>query len=192
MCFLIKGWSVNETSVVDVFNRGGIIAYPTEAVFGLGCDPDNEESLKRLLQLKQRPAEKGLILLAGSYSQLLPYIDDSKIPQDKRFTVLSRWPDGITQLMPKNNKLSPLLSGKFDTIAVRITSQPDVVALCKQINKPIVSTSANLSGQEPAKTWQTLAPGLAKQVDFIIEGVTLGHTSPSKIIDALTGDVIRS
>ncbi|WP_057833165.1 Sua5/YciO/YrdC/YwlC family protein [Colwellia sp. TT2012] len=183
---------MNEENVVDAFNNGGIIAYPTEAVFGLGCDPDNEESLQHLLALKQRSAEKGLILLAGNYSQLLPYIDDSKIPQDKRFTMLSRWPDGITQLVPKNSNISPLLSGKFDTIAVRITSQPDVVALCKQTNKPIVSTSANLSGQEPAKTWQTLDPVLSKQVDFIIEGVTLGHSSPSKIMHALTGKVIRT
>lgn len=183
---------MNETKVVDVFNSGGIIAYPTEAVFGLGCDPDNEQSLKRLLLLKKRSAEKGLILLAGDYSQLLPYIDESKIPQDKRLSMLSRWPDGITQLVPKSHKLSPLLSGKFDTIAVRVTSQADVVALCKQTNKPIVSTSANLSGLEPAKTWQTLDHALAQQVDFIIKGDTLGRTSPSKIIDALTANVIRT
>jgi len=183
---------MSKENIVDAFNRGGIIAYPTEAVFGLGCDPDNEESLKRLLQLKARSADKGLILLAGSYDQLLPYIDDSKIPEDKRITVLSRWPNGITQLIPKNNTISLLLSGRFDTIAVRITSQPDVVALCKQTNKPIVSTSANLSGQEPAKTWQTLDIRLSNQVDFIVEGTTLGYTSPSKIIDALTGKVIRN
>jgi L-threonylcarbamoyladenylate synthase len=183
---------VSEKNVVEAFKNGGIIAYPTEAVFGLGCDPDNKEALKRLLKLKQRSPEKGLILLAGSYSQLLPYIDDSKIPQDKRLTLLSRWPDGITQLVPKNNNISSLLSGSFDTIAVRITSQPDVVALCQQTNKPIVSTSANLSGQEPAKTWQSLDLVLSKQVDFILKGVTLGRTSPSKIIDALTGKIIRN
>lgn len=182
---------MNAKNVVDAFKRGGIIAYPTEAVFGLGCDPDNEEALNRLLKLKNRPAEKGLILLAGSFSQLLPYIDNSRIPQNKRSTVLARWPDGITQLMPKNNSISSLLSGEFDTIAVRITSQPDVVALCKETNKPIVSTSANLSGLAPARSWQTLDPILANQVDFIIEGVTLGHTAPSKIIDALSGNIIR-
>jgi L-threonylcarbamoyladenylate synthase len=182
---------VNVQNVVDTFKGGGIIAYPTEAVFGLGCDPDNEDALKRLLVLKNRPVEKGLILLAGSYAQLLPYINDSKIPQDKRDTVLSRWPDGITQLLPRSNNVSPLLSGTFDTIAVRITSQPDVVELCKQTNKPIVSTSANLSGLEPARTWQTLDPILVNQVDFIIEGVTLGHTAPSKIIDALSGEIVR-
>ena len=179
-------------NVVDAFKRGGLIAYPTEAVFGLGCDPDNEEALNRLLKLKQRPVEKGLILLAGNYAQLLPYIDDSNIPQEKLSAVLSRWPDGITQLVPKNNKISPLLSGKFDTIAVRITSQPDVVALCKQTNKPIVSTSANLAGQEPAKTWQGLDPEVVKLVDYVVKEKTLGHKSPSKIIDAITGNIIRN
>lgn len=183
---------MNDIDVIDIYNQGGIIAYPTEAVFGIGCDPDNEEALKKLLSLKQRSADKGLILLAANYSQLLPYIDDSKIPQDKRFTVLSRWPDGITQLVPKSDAISPLLSGKFDTIAVRLTSQPDVVALCKATNKPIVSTSANLSGQEPAKTWQTLSPELVNKLDYIVKGETLGHQTPSKIIDALTGDVIRT
>jgi L-threonylcarbamoyladenylate synthase len=182
---------VSEKNVVDAFNNGGIIAYPTEAVFGLGCDPDNEKALRRLLTLKQRPSEKGLILLAASYSQLLPYIDESKISQNMRSAMLSRWPDGITQLVPKNNNTSSLLSGKFDTIAVRITSQPDVVSLCQHTNKPIVSTSANLSGQAPAKTWQSLDPMLSKQVDFILKGITLGRTSPSKIIDALTGEIIR-
>jgi L-threonylcarbamoyladenylate synthase len=182
---------VNKTNLVDAFQKGGIIAYPTEAVFGLGCDPDNEEALKRLLALKNRSAEKGLILLAGDYSQLLPYIDESKIPPKNRDAFLSRWPDCITQLVPKNNNLSPLLSGKFDTIAVRVTSQPDVVALCQQTNKPIVSTSANLSGQEPAKTWQTLELSLSQEIDFIVKGTTLGYTSPSTIVDALTGTIIR-
>ncbi|HBY86078.1 MAG TPA: L-threonylcarbamoyladenylate synthase type 1 TsaC [Colwellia sp.] len=183
---------MSEKNVVDAFKKGDIIAYPTEAVFGLGCDPDNEEALKRLLKLKQRSPEKGLILLAGSYSQLLPYIDESKISQDMRTDLLSRWPDGITQLVPKNNNTSSFLSGIFDTIAVRVTSQPDVVALCQQTNKPIVSTSANLSGQAPAKTWQTLDPVLSKQVGFILKGITLGRTSPSKIIDALTGKIVRN
>ena len=180
-----------EQQLIEVFNKGGLIAYPTEAVFGVGCDPDNENALKRLLAMKKRSADKGLILLAGNYSQLLPYIANNKISQDKLFSILSRWPDGITQLVPKIDNLSPLLCGKFNTIAVRVTSQTDVVSLCKQTNKPIVSTSANLSGQEPATTWQTLAPELIEQLDYIIQGDTLGHSAPSQIIDALTGNIIR-
>ena len=184
---------MENSSAVDVFFNGGIIAYPTEAVFGLGCDPDNEAAVQKLLMLKKRPISKGLILLAANYSQLLPYIDDSLIPQDKRFEVLSRWPNGITQVVPKN-KLTPLwLSGQFDTIAVRVTDQPDVVALCKQTNKPIVSTSANLTGEVPANTWQAIEnnQALASTVDFIIKGNTLGFTQPSTIIDALTGETFR-
>ncbi|WP_206485901.1 L-threonylcarbamoyladenylate synthase [Thalassotalea sp. G2M2-11] len=180
------------TTAVDIYQQGGIIAYPTEAVFGLGCDPDNTAAIEKLLQIKQRPKSKGLILLAANYSQLLPYIDDTKIPQDKRFSVLSRWPDGITQVMPKNRQLSTWLCGDFDSIAVRVTSQPDVVALCNQTNKPIVSTSANLSGESPAKTWQDISPELANKIDFIIKGDTLGYHQPSTIIDALTGETFRS
>jgi len=181
-----------RTTAVEAYKQGGILAYPTEAVFGLGCDPDNAEAIKKLLKLKKRPQSKGLILLAANYSQLLPYIDDSKIPQGKRFAVLSRRPDGITQVVPKNPNTSDLLTGDFDTIAVRITSQPDVVALCNQVNKPIVSTSANLSGEEPAKTWQELSSQLTKEIDFIVKGNTLGFNQPSTIIDALTGETFRS
>jgi L-threonylcarbamoyladenylate synthase len=180
------------TTALEVFQQGGILAYPTEAVYGLGCDPDNNEAIEKLLSIKSRSADKGLILLAGNYSQLLPYIDDSKIPQDKRFAVLSRWPDGITQLVAKTPQLSSLLTGRFNTIAVRITSQPDVVALCKATNKPIVSTSANLSGQTPANTWQSIPNELSEKIDFIIKGKTLGFDQPSTIIDALSGEIIRS
>lgn len=179
-------------TALETFQQGGVLAYPTESVFGLGCDPDNNQAIEKLLSLKSRPADKGLILLAGNYSQLLPYIDDDQIPQDKRFAVLSRWPDGITQLVAKNINTSALLTGRFDKIAVRVTSQPDVVALCLATNKPIVSTSANLSGKSPAKTWQEIPNDLADQIDFIIKGKTLGFEKPSTIIDALSGEVIRS
>jgi L-threonylcarbamoyladenylate synthase len=179
------------TSAEEAYCQGGIIAYPTEAVFGLGCDPDNLQAIEKLLSIKKRSPEKGLILLAANYSQLLPYIDDSKIPQDKRYSILSRWPDGITQLVPKNIQTNKLLTGCFSTIAVRLTSQPDVVALCNRLSKPIVSTSANLSGEQPARTWQEVEQKLSDEIDFIIKGNTLGYTQPSKIIDALTGEIIR-
>ncbi len=175
----------------EVFTQGGIIAYPTEAVFGLGCDPDNDEAVKNLLLLKQRSVDKGLILLAANYSQLLPYLDDAAISQDKRFSVLSRWPGAITQVLPANSNISPLLCGAFDSIAVRITNHPDVVALCKQTNKPIVSTSANLAGQTPATTWQQIEQKLSDNVDFIIKSKTLGFLKPTSIINGLTGETIR-
>jgi L-threonylcarbamoyladenylate synthase len=175
----------------EVYTQGGIIAYPTEAVFGLGCDPDNDEAVNKLLSLKQRSVDKGLILLAANYTQLLPYVNDDIIGQDKRSTILSRWPAALTQVLPANSHISPLLCGAFDSIAVRITNHPDVVALCQLTNKAIVSTSANLSGQAPATTWQQVEQQLGDNVDCIIKGDTLGFLKPTSIINGLTGDIIR-
>lgn len=175
----------------EVFTQGGIIAYPTEAVFGLGCDPDNDEAVRKLLSLKQRSVDKGLILLAANYSQLLPYLDDGAISQDERLSILSRWPDALTQVLPANSNISPLLCGAFDSIAVRITNHPDVVALCKLTNKAIVSTSANLAGQPPATTWQQVEQQLGVNVDCIIKTDTLGFLKPTSIINGLTGEIIR-
>lgn len=180
------------SNAVEIFQQGGVLAYPTEAVFGLGCDPDNEAAVNRILAIKNRPVEKGLILLAANYSQLLPYVDDLKIPQDKRFSVLSRWPDGITQVLPANANTAKFLTGQFSSIAVRVTSQPDVVKLCNATGKPIVSTSCNTSGLAPAKTYQAIEKDLIAKIDFIIKGQTLGFTQPSTIIDGLTGETFRA
>lgn len=177
---------------VDIFNQGGVIAYPTEAVFGLGCDPDNQTALVKLLEIKNRPKSKGLILLASSFEQLTPYLDLSQLSETQINLILSRWPNGVTQVLPAHSEISSYLTGDFSTIAVRLTDQSDVVALCRQTNKPIVSTSANLSGLEPAKTWQTLDPKLIGMIDYLIKGETLGFLQPSKIIDGLTGEVFRT
>ena len=183
---------MNEMNVADTFNAGGIIAYPTEAVFGLGCDPDNEKAIKTLLALKNRSKDKGLILLAGNYSQVLPYINDNEIPEDKRSIFMARWPGPITQILPANINLSPLISGAFNTVAVRITNHPDIVELCRQTSKPIISTSANLSGEPTVDSWQEVLRQFPHQLDYILKGQTLGLTKPSTIINALSGDVIRS
>lgn len=182
---------MTKITAAQVYSHGGIIAYPTEAVFGLGCDPDNDDAIERLLLLKQRSKEKGLILLAGNYSQLLPYIDDAVLSNQLRQRVLSRWPGPITQIMPMNKGLSCLLSGVFDTIAVRVTNHPDIVALCQQLDKPIISTSANISGKTTATTWQQVEQQFPNQLDFIIKTHTLGFKKPSTIINALTGEIVR-
>jgi len=179
-------------TAIKTFQQGGVIAYPTEAVFGLGCDPDNQSAIKKLLQIKRRSKAKGLILLASSFEQLAPYLDLTQVTNEQIHIILSRWPNGVTQILPARVGISSYLTGDFTTIAVRITNQPDVVTLCTQTNKPIVSTSANLSGIEPAKMWQTLDPILIELIDHLIKGETLGYIQPSTIIDGLTGEVFRT
>jgi len=175
----------------QTFAQGGIIAYPTEAVFGLGCDPDNNSAIERLLSLKQRSVDKGFILLASDYSQLQPYIDESAISEQQKVQILSRWPGAITQVLPINKNISPLLSGVYKTIAVRITQHPDVITLCRKTGKAIISTSANLSGQPAATTWQSVIQQFPTQLDYLIKTATLGNKNPSIIIDGISSKVLR-
>ena len=114
------------------------------------------------------------------------------LSQLQRQKIQSRWPNAITQVLPANKSISKLLCGDFDSIAVRITDHKDVVSLCDQTHKPIVSTSANLAGESPAKTWQQVESQLGDKVDYIIKGKTSGLLKPSTIIDGLTGNVFRN
>lgn len=180
---------INDAATI--FQQGGIIAYPTEAVFGLGCDPDNNSAINKLLSLKQRSVEKGLILLASNYEQLQPYIDGLAITAQQKRLILSRWPSATTQVLPANKNISSLLSGIFDTIAVRITPHPDVVALCEKTGKAIISTSANLSGKPAATTWQMVLQQFPTQLDYLMKTETLGRASPSTIIDGITNEILR-
>ncbi|WDD99136.1 L-threonylcarbamoyladenylate synthase [Thalassomonas actiniarum] len=179
------------SSALTAYRQGGVIAYPTEAVFGLGCDPDNDAAIQKLLAIKQRPKEKGLILLAGDYAQLQPYLDESTISAQQKAEILSRWPGAITQIMPAKSTVSSWVKGSFDSIAVRVTEHPDVIDLCRQTGKPIISTSANLTGQPSLCDYQQVVAQFQDKVDFILEGKTLGFSNPSTIINALSGEILR-
>ncbi|AVJ54835.1 L-threonylcarbamoyladenylate synthase type 1 TsaC [Idiomarina sp. OT37-5b] len=170
----------------------GVIAYPTEAVFGLGCDPTNDEAIAKILDLKQRPVEKGLILIAADYSQLLPFVDDQAIPQDKRFAVFSHWPGPVTLILPARPSVSHLLTGGRDSIAVRVTAFEPVRELCRKLGTPLVSTSANPAGEEPARTAQEVRDYFGDQLSWIMDEPTGGALSPSTIIDPLTKKVFRT
>ncbi|SHI23576.1 L-threonylcarbamoyladenylate synthase [Ferrimonas marina] len=172
--------------------QGGVIAYPTEAVFGLGCDPNNETAVRQLLAIKQRPEEKGLILVAASYGQLLPFIDDAQLSQQQRDTALSQWPGPVTWLMPVKSRTPRWLTGQFDTLAVRVSAHPIVADLCAAFGGPIVSTSANLTGEPPALTGEEAMLRLGDHIQGVVIGQTGQQSSPSTILDARTGKVIRA
>lgn len=175
---------------VEALHHQRVIAYPTEAVFGVGCDPDSETAVMRLLDLKQRPVEKGLILIAADFEQLKPYIDDSVLSDAQREAVFSRWPGPVTFVFPALASTPRWLTGRFDSLAVRVTDHPLVITLCRQYGKPLVSTSANLTGQPPCRTTDEVLAQFGP--DFpVVAGATGGRLNPSEIRDALTGELFR-
>lgn len=177
--------------VVEVLNEGGVICYPTEAVFGLGCDPDNELAVQAVLNIKKRKQEKGLILIADNYAQCLKYVDDESIPMDKRAAIFSSWPGPVTWLLPAKKTTPKWLKGEHDTIAVRITSHPVVKEICRQFNKPLVSTSANLSGQQPVVDINQAITTFEHKVAFYVDKPLGGLSQPSEIKHAVSGKTIR-
>lgn len=135
---------------VAVLKNEHVIAYPTEAVFGVGCDPDSETAVMRLLELKQRPVEKGLILIAASFEQLKPYIDDSRLSDSQREAIFSCWPGPVTFVFPARPETPRWLTGRFDSLAVRVTNHPLVIELCEAYGKPLVSTTPISPGNHRA------------------------------------------
>ena len=186
--------SENEASVeqaVHALKQGQVIAYPTEAVFGLGCDPDNEAAIQHLLDLKHRPSEKGLIIIASAISQLDRYINAEAVSDEMWQQLNNTWPGPVTWLIPAGPSLSKLLTGEHNTIAVRVTAHPIASKLCQEFGKPIVSTSANFAGQDPARNVYQVREQFLDQVGVIVGGEVDRTASPSEIRDLLTNKVIR-
>ena len=181
----------NQLSVEQALTDGAVICYPTEAIFGLGCDPDNQAAVAHLLQLKGRPLSKGLILIADNYSQCLPYVADEHIPLHKRAEIFSSWPGAVTWLLPAKASAPRWLTGGRQTIAIRVTAHPVVKRICQAFAKPIVSTSANFSGEMPVTSLSQAKALVADQVGYYVDGPLGSHSSPSVIKDAMTGKVIR-
>lgn len=170
---------------------GGVIAYPTEAVWGLGCDPFDQAAVLRLLAIKQRPVEKGLILIAADLAQLQPLLDLPAVPEARLAEVLASWPGPNTWVLPASAAAPRWITGAHAGIAVRISAHPAVVALCRAFGGPLVSTSANLAGAPAAFRREQLDPAVLALVDGATEGETGGLDQPTPIRDALSGHVFR-
>jgi L-threonylcarbamoyladenylate synthase len=171
----------------DVLFRGGVIAYPTEGVFGLGCLPDDLPAVRRVIGIKRRDASKGLILVAATPAQLDGWID---LPDGEALPE----PDPsqpVTWIVPPGPRTSPLLCGDHETIAVRLTTNPVAKALCEATDSPLVSTSANLSGKPTARNRFVLRRQFASVVDYIVPGDCGPASGPSEIRDYASGRVLR-
>lgn len=172
-----------------LLHAGRVIAHPTEGVYGLACNPADDAAILRLLAIKQRPASKGLILIAADFNQLVPWL--AALPQAMRTAALATWPGPVTWLLPAAAGISPLLSGGSDRLAVRVTAHPLAAALCRQFGGALVSTSANRSGAPAALSASAVRQQLGRAVDAVLTGALSTPGQPSRIIDGRSGHVLR-
>ena len=168
--------------------QGGVVAYPTEAVYGLGCDPLDQQAVYRVLQIKQRPASKGLILLGANIDQVLPFIELS--PQQEQ-QLRQHWPLATTYLVRSSELTPDWVRGDHDKVAVRVSQHPIASELCRLAGTALISTSANHSGQPACRNAFQVARQLGGEVDFIVTGQCDRAARPSTIVDLESGKILR-
>lgn len=186
----LPGNSLHLHRAAHSLRQGGVWAYPTEAVWGLGCDPECDDAVIELLELKDRPWEKGLIMVAGSVEQIEHLL--APLAPEVRERVVGYWPGPVTVLLPDpEEQVSPLVRGRHESIAVRVSAYQPVIDLCEAYGGPLVSTSCNPAGREPARySWQ-VRRYFEGCLDGILPGRVGGDARPSRIIDAVSGRVLR-
>ncbi|MFB9886134.1 L-threonylcarbamoyladenylate synthase [Balneatrix alpica] len=171
--------------------EGGVIAYPTEAVWGLGCDPWNPQAFQRLLALKQRPPEKGVILVAASMAQIEPLWQDLSASQQQ--ALAADWPGPFTWILPDQQDWVPSwIKGKHTKVAVRVSAHPLVQELCQAFGGPLVSTSANPSGRPPARSALRVRQYFGADLDGLVPGQLGGLARPTQIRDLTSGATLRA
>lgn len=168
---------------------GQLVAYPTEAVWGLGCDPQNASAVNALLRLKQRPVDKGLILVAASIEQFAPYL--SEVTPAQRQQLEDSWPGPVTWLVPDRGFAPAWIRGQHSSVALRVSAHPVVAALCRAFGGPIVSTSANRAGMPEARDAATVVQQFGDELAAIAPGEVGEAAKPTEIRDLLTGVVLR-
>lgn len=176
--------------VAATIAAGGVGAYPTEGVWGLGCDPLDPEAVLRLIALKGRDPGKGLILIAADHAQLEGFV---ALPGDPalRERVLASWPGPVTWVLPARPGVPAWLAGGRDTLAVRVSAHPPVVALCRAAGTALVSTSANRSGRPALRRAVQVRRAFGAQLDWLLPGPLGGARGPSEIRDGRDGRVLR-
>jgi len=175
---------------VAALHSGGVIACPTEAVWGLSCDPLDDDAVARLLNLKRRAIGKGLILVAASESQLAWLLQG--LPSAQRARLQLAWPGPTTWLVPHHNRVPQWIHGDHDTVAVRVSAHPVVSALCSAWGGVLVSTSANPAGSQPAVQSFQVRRYFGELLDYIVPGSVGGADKPTVIKDLASDQIIRS
>ncbi|PIV14474.1 MAG: tRNA threonylcarbamoyladenosine biosynthesis protein RimN [Gallionellales bacterium CG03_land_8_20_14_0_80_55_15] len=179
---------VSLRRVAAHLKAGGLIGYPTESCYGLGCDPAHRAAVLRLLKLKQRQQRKGLIIIAYSYKQVARYV--RPITPAEQVSLRNDAAQAITYLLPAKPSTPRWLRGEHDTLAVRLTAHPFARQLCRGVHGALVSTSANRSGMIPAKTYTECQRMFGKDV-WVLPGWVGKRKQPSRIVSWADGKILR-
>ncbi|GAA0713118.1 L-threonylcarbamoyladenylate synthase [Dokdonella soli] len=179
-------------ATVAALRAGGVVAYPTEAVWGFGCDPHNRMAFERLFALKQRPPTQGVLLLGAEFAQVAPYIDLAATPPAALARAQTSWPGPHTWIFPRAADVPAWVAGTHAGIALRVTAHPVAAALCRAFGGALVSTSANRHGEAPARSAEDVRNAFGDHLDAILNGALGGLERPTPIRDAISGDFVRS
>lgn len=182
---------MNARGLRHFLNLGGVVAYPTEAVFGLGCDPNHRQAVQRILKIKGRPQRKGLIIVADHFDRLTPFIAPLTTLQIQQMQASWGNPQKPhTWIVPAAKHCPKWITGRHRSIAVRVSSHPFTAKLCQAAGIALVSTSANRSGCQAAKTDKKCRQLFGGQVR-VLSGKTAGAKRPSTIQDLISGRILR-
>ena len=166
---------------IQTLKSGGVLLYPSDTIWGLGCDVRNDQAIDKILELKNRPASKGLIVLISKMEQLSEYVE--QVP-DLAWDLVEFAEDPLTIIYPKGKNVSPSLLGPDGSIAIRLVKDEFCKGLIYRYQRGIVSTSANLSGDASPINFETVAVSIKEQVDYILQNPNpkKGSGKPSKIV----------
>lgn len=178
-------------AAATLLRNGGVLGYPTEAVYGLGCDPHDRTAFERLFALKQRPPTQGVLLIAADFAQVERYIDLPAVPADVLAQVRASWPGPHTWIFPRSAAVPDWVVGTHAGIALRVTAHAPAAALCRAFGGALVSTSANPHGLPPSRTAATVAGYFGDALDGLLDAPLGEQTRPTVIRDALTGIMVR-
>ena len=173
-----------------LLRAGGVLAYPTEGVYGLGCDPDNRAAFEKIFALKRRPPEQGVLLIAASIEQVEPWIAIAPAAAWQR--ARAAWPGAQTFIFPRSARVPEWVAGGHAGIALRVTAHAPSAALCRAFGGPIVSTSANRHGEPPARSAADIRAIFGEEPDGVLDAPLGGLDRPTPITDAVSGAIIRA
>ncbi len=173
-----------------LLRAGGVLAYPTEGVYGLGCDPDNRAAFDKIFALKRRPPEQGVLLIAADFEQIKPWLGE--VSEAALARAAAAWPGAHTFIFPRSTRVPEWIAGGHAGIALRVTAHAASSALCRAFGGPIVSTSANRHGQPPAMSAADIRAVFGDEADGVLDAPLGGLDRPTPITDAVSGAIIRA